>query len=338
MISHPSRSNIASTSEICCVRGNPGFPAYLPGRIAVLSAYFDESARGDDLLILGGFVSTSEKWVRFSEHCERVKKDFRIPYVHSTQIFSRKSTGIYRHLSNENKRQVIAELTRAITDWTEQSLVVTVIPRQYNNLTTAQWRNENGTSYGACFQWMLIALFEELCLPNAEEKRVSIFLEDGHKHAGEAEQIIRDWKVFADNDPEIETIREAACPLKIGGYGRLTKEDSPPLWAADLISYCFYRQIVYRDKSFANLTQSIGEMVPISGICVDERKIETMKEIIASSKSEEREWRQDMHELIKFGHKFGLKAIKHKKGVMLDLSEMMPEQIEGFLGGGSLLK
>jgi hypothetical protein len=300
----------------------------------VLSAYFDESARGDDLLILGGFVSTSEKWVRFSEHCEHIKKEFGIPYVHSAELFSRKSTRRYRHLSTGRKRQVVAEFTQAIRDWTERAVVVTIIPRQYNRLTNQQWRNTNGTSYAACFHWMLIALFEELCLPDTEEKKLSIFLEDGHKHAGEAEQVIRDWKMFADDDPDIKTIREVACPLRIGSYGRLSKEDSPPLWAADLISYCFYKQIVYRDRFFADLTQRIGEIVPISGICIDEQKIESMKEIAASAEAERGEWRQDMHELVKFGHQFGLKAHKHKEGVMLDLTDMTPEQIEGFLGGG----
>lgn len=304
----------------------------------MLTAYLDESTHGEDLLVLGGVVSTSEKWVQFSRRCEQIKNEFRIPYVHSVELFSLKSTRRYGHLSKQRRLQVVAELKQAILDWVEFSLVVTVIPREYNRLTTQQWRNANGTSYAACFQWMLIALNEQLCLPSGEQKGVSIFLEEGHHHAGEAEQVIREYKTLADDDPEIKTIREAEYPLKIGAYGRLMKEIAPPLWAADLISYCFYKQIVCRDRSFADLMQMIERRVPISGICIDEQKIKTMKEIVASSETARSKWQQDTHELVKLGHRFGLKARKHKKGVMLDLTDMTPEQIEGFLGCNSLPK
>jgi hypothetical protein len=305
---------------------DPGFPTYLSGNIAMLTAYFDESEYGEKLCVVGGFVSTSEKWVRFSEECERLKSEYSIPYFHSVKLFSPQPSRIYGHLSTERRLELVDALKDAIMKWTEHSVMSTVIPRAYNALTTTEWRNRNDTYYSACFYWILICL-EELF----DEETVTIFFEAGHKHAGGVENLLRRYKLFCDIDPDVVINRPSPLPLKIGGYGRLTKELAPPLWAADLISYCTAREVARKDSFCCDLGRSIASKVPSFGICIDEEKIEIMKNVSASVAEQNKQFRAEMHEMTKFLHKFGVRAEKDKRGVGFNFEHMTPEQRDRFM-------
>lgn len=308
---------------------DPGFPAYLPGKIAMLTAYFDESEVGQNLCVVGGFVSTSEKWVKFSEECERLKSEFGIPYFHSVKLLSHQSSRLYGHLSMERRLKLVHALKEAIMKWTEYSLMSTIIPRAYNALTTCEWRNHNKTYYAACFYWLLIGL-EELFAEENDET-VTIFFEAGHRHEGEIINLLRHYKLFSDIDPDIVVNQPYPLPLKIGGYGALTKELAPPLWAADLISYCFIRRVAHKDAFCRDLGRYIESTVPSFGICVDEEKIEGMKSLAASVAAENEEFRAEMHEMTKIFHQFGVRAIRDKRGVMFDFENMTAEQTARFM-------
>ena len=286
----------------------------------MLTAYFDESAHGDRFLVVGGFVSTADKWACFSRDCERIKSEFEIPYVHAVKLFDPNSTRLYGHLSMERRIAVAAELIRSIRDFAEFSVVETIFPRQFNSLTTKEWRDQNGAPYQMCFQMILCTLNEWLCVPNNEAHTVSIFLEDGHRNAGGAEEIIRGYKAWSDDDPDAPVAFGRQPLLKIGGYGRLTKETAPQLWAADLISYCMYRRIVHKDMFFSHLMDKIEERVPIVGACINKEMIELLKEASIEGRALLSEWQRDTHELVKYLGQFGVRVEKHRKGILFDLS------------------
>ncbi len=295
----------------------------------MLTAYFDESEVGKKLCVVGGFVSTSEKWIKFSEECERLKAEFDIPYFHSVKLFSPQSSRLYGHLSMARRLELVHALKEAILKWTEYSLMSTISPRAYNALTTCEWRNRNKTYYAACFYWLLIGL-EELFAEETEET-VTIFFEAGHQHAGEVENLLRNYKLFSDIDPDVVINRPYPLPLKIGRYGRLTKELAPPLWAADLLSYCFTRQVSHGDRFCRDLGRAIESKVPSFGIHIDEEKIEGMKSLAASVIEENKEFRADMHEMTKIFHQVGVRAVRDKRGLMVDLEHMTPEQRARFM-------
>jgi hypothetical protein len=296
----------------------------------VLTAYFDESGHDDKLLVMGGFASTSERWLEFSKECDLIKAYFDIPYIHAAELFNLKKTRHYGHLTLDRRNQVAGALVSAILDHTEFSMAVTVIPRVYDRLTTKQWRSKYGTAYASCVSGILIGLTEYLELPDGEALTLNIFLEDGHAHGGEAEEVIRDYKVFSDKSdvPAFGGIPDPA--LRIDEYGRLTKEVAP-LWAADLISYCTYSQIVRRDAFCADIMQTIHTKIPGFGVHLGNEQIQTMVENTVLGENLTREWKEDMHQLAKYLFQFSITAHKDRRGIMFDASAMTPEQRQLFL-------
>lgn len=300
------------------------------GKIVELTAYFDESGHDDKLLIMGGFASTSEKWLLFSAECDLIKAYFDIPYIHATELFNLKRKRLYGHLSQEQRSQVAGALMSAIIDHAEFSMVASVIPRVYNRLTTRQWRSTYGTAYSSCINGILIGLTEFLNLPAGETLTLSAFLEDGHAHAVEAENVIQGYKTFSDNLAESEVpvidrwIEEPT--LRIGDYGRLTKEMAAPLWAADLISYCTYRQIMRRDLFCADIMEKIDDKVPGFGVKLFDEQIRAMIDDTVQAETAMKERHEYIHRLVNYHFQFGIKAHSDRRGVMLDFSGMTPEQ------------
>lgn len=295
-----------------------------------LTAYLDESGHDDRLLIMGGFVSSSEKWDRFSTECDLIKAHFDIPFIHSAELFNLKKKRLYGHLPQESRSQVAGALMSAIIDHTEFSIVASVIPRVYNRLTTKQWRSTYGTAYSSCINGILIGLTEYLDLPPGETLTLSIFLEDGHAHAGEAENVVRDYKTFSDNLAESDVpvvdrwIEEPT--LRIGRYGRLTKEMAPPLWAADLISYCTYNSIVRKDFLCCDILKKIHDRVPGFGVKLFDEQIRTIIDDTVQAETALQERAEGIHRLVKYLFQFGVTAHRDRRGVILDFSEMTPKQ------------
>jgi hypothetical protein len=292
----------------------------------VLTVYLDESGHDDKLLVMGGFASTSERWLEFSKECDLIKAHFDIPDIHAAELFNLKRTRHYGHLTLNRRTQAAGALVSAILDHAEFSLAVTVIPRVYDRLTTKQWRSKYGTVYSSCVSGILIGLTEFLDIPNGEALTLNIFLEDGHAHAGEAEEVIRDYKAFSDKSdvPALGGILDP--PLRIGEYGRLTKEAAAPLWAADLISYCTYGQIVRRDAFCAEIMQTIQNRIPGFGVHLGDEQIQTMVQDTVLGENLQLEWKENIHQLVKYLFQFGITAHKDRRGVMLDLSAMTSEQ------------
>jgi hypothetical protein len=305
-----------------------------------LTGYFDESGHNDKLLIMGGFVSTTEKWDQFSKECDLIKTYFNIPYIHATELFNLKKNKRYGHLSPNRRGEVAGALMGAIINYAELSIVVSIIPREYNLLATQQWRTKYGSAYSTCITGIILGLIEHFNLSADTNNTLtfSMYLEDGHAHAAEAEEEIRRYKIFTDDLESMNTKVIKTSPdigLKIGEYGRLAKETASPLWAADLISYCTYNEIVRRDAFCANIMRKIDNRVPGFGVLLGREQIQ---QIIDSTKLGEDindQWYKDMHGLVKYLYQFGITAHHDPTGIAFDFTKMNSEQKEAFQSDGS---
>jgi len=299
-----------------------------------LTGYFDESGHDDKLLIMGGFVSTTEKWDRFSKECDLIKTYFNIPYIHATELFNLKKSKCYGHLSLNSRKEVAGALMSAIIDHTEFSLIISIIPREYNLLTTQQWRSKYGSAYSTCITGIILGLIEHFSLYADTDNTLtfSIYLEDGHKHSAEAEEEIRKYKTFSDDSESTDSKVIRSSPdlnLRIGKYGRLTKEMSPPLWASDLISYCTYNEIARRDAFCADIMQKIHNRVPGFGVLLGREQIEQIIESTKLGEDLNRQWYQDMPGVVRYLYQFGITAHRDQKGIAFDSTHMTSEQQEG---------
>lgn len=300
-----------------------------------LTGYFDESGHDDKLLIMGGFVSTTEKWDLFSKECNQINAYFNVPYIHATELFNLKKKKIYGHLSCKQRGEVAGALMSAIIDYTELSLVVSIIPREYNLLTTQKWRSKYGSAYSTCITGIILGLIEHFSL-NAETDNTlnfSIYLEDGHTHAAEAKEEIRKYKIFTDDLKSADTKVIKSGPdlgLKIGEYGLLKKEMAPPLWASDLISYCTYNEIARRNAFCADIVQEIDKQVPGFGVMLGQEQIQQIVEATELGEDINKQWFQDMHGVVKHLYQYGITAHRDQIGIAFDCTKMTSEQYKAF--------
>lgn len=296
-----------------------------------LTAYLDESGHNDKLLVIGGFVSSPERWLEFSKECDLIKAHFHIPYIHAAELFSPKSTRRYGHLSLSRRREVLGCLMSAIIDHAEFSAAVTVIPSLYDSLTTNQWRSKHGSSYAGCVNGFLIGLVEYLDMSLGETINLNLFLENGHRNEKEVEEMIRDYKAFYD-EFDIPVLGGRAEPvLSIDDYGLIEKRTASPLWAADLICYCTYNQIMRRDPLCSEILETLHGRVPGFGVCLGRKQIETMIESAADAETQKLEWQADMHQNVRYLYQFGITAHKDKRGVIFDFTGMSSVQKENFM-------
>lgn len=298
----------------------------------MLSAYFDESEVGNRLCIIGGVVSTADKWVRFAEECEALKREFQIPYFHSVKLFNPQSQGIYKHLDMTRRCELVSAFTESIVKWTERSVVTTISPQRYNALTTPEWRRHNKTYYAASFHWMLIAL-EEIFCDDGASKTLSLFIESGHKHEQEVLNMLKDYKMWSDEEDGYHIHPNNPMPLKIGSYGASGKATAPPLWAADILSYSWARRVSKDQAYFDDLLAVMDTNQSSCGICIDTEKIELLKRIPETVKAENKLFYEDMHHLGKILYGYGIRTVKDKRGVVFDMEGMTKEQQRRFSEG-----
>jgi hypothetical protein len=214
-------------------------------------------------------------------------------------------------------------------DFTDFSITITVVPNEFNRLTTKEWRQKNCGAYGACFGMMLSGLGEVLC-SNDEEEMVSMFIEDGHTNSGGALEVIRKYKETSD-DPEVPTVKLQNLPLKIGAYGVVSKKLAPPLWASDLLAYGVNRMASSRDQYILDLLTKITNRVDSIHLHMDSAQIEHMKEVFKSTEDTIALRQENSHKIVKLLHKFGGRAERVKGGVALHTEGMTDEQKIAFL-------
>ena len=224
-----------------------GLPSFCSSMVLVLEAYFDESGSSLDqhpILVLGGYVALFEQWLAFSGDWRLVLRNYGVPYFHATELPSRHSK-LFGHLSNEQKKAFVGDLIAVIGKYVDMGVCIIMNPDDWRLATTDTFRCKHGSAYGICMELLLMLASVSLRKPGEEPQRVSVFLEDGHKNAGDA--ILRASYYKADTEPlEVPpgaTVHQLVDDLprtrfmRIGTIGLVPKTTTLPVQAADLYTY-----------------------------------------------------------------------------------------------------
>jgi hypothetical protein len=130
------------------------------------------------------------------------------------------------------------------------------------------------------------------------DNRVGIFLEDGHKNKAQAIELIQHFKDdrepldFAGFDDDIRLIDGAEDPrtprTTLGAIGFGSKDQMPPLQAADILGHCVYIASLERDLTFALRTiDFVAKTVPIYVLKLTPERI---AESVVRAEYAEQEW------------------------------------------------
>ena len=323
----------------------------------MLEFYADESGtHGHSLLTVAGYVADVNKWADFSVEWRRVLDHYKVEFVHA-KAFSNAQARIHRHLQRRDRRDLLSALVANIKKTVVAGVFGTIRPAEYKLLTSPRFRSDHGSAYSICVQVCIAALHLFLPAPGRDTETVRLFLEDGHRNALQALEMIKRAK--EDRDPidmrgwqEIEVEDSDHLPalmpsdngndplrqkgLKIGAYGLGSKRTMPPLQAADLLAYCLHTEIATRSHDrFARTVMSdlLRDGLPhygfhcsedritdlIEGIAEDEKKIAAEKRVASSA----------IRELKKFGFSAKLNAL----GLDIDFSNASEEGMKKYLPG-----
>jgi hypothetical protein len=196
-----------------------------------ITAYFDESGthEGSPILVVAGYISTTEKWDRFNGEWDAFLKEDcgGAAYFHSKDYIGKVADSI--------SDRAIEIIGRAI----ECGGGVTMNPQDFEDLTTPPVRKKFGDAYQFCCQAMLETLIE---LPEVSEMkgRITYVFERGAAH----------WKKFDTRMHRIEHQAELKEKFRYNGHFFYDKAQAPPLQSSDVLANLMFR--TYRDKGNLN--------------------------------------------------------------------------------------
>jgi hypothetical protein len=255
-----------------------GFSPVHGDKIAVLEVYLDESGvHSDSVLIVGGFVADINKWADFSAYWKDVLTKYGLKYFHATAFMNGKDRA-FRHLSMIQKRDLLGLLIAGIRETALFSMSVLAKPYEYDQFATAEYKQAFGSCYSHSVRAALIGITRLLKDPNNATETLGVFIERSPRsdaalhhvrdHRAETEPFPRSFETEFDILPRrYDWNPDDPCNergIKIGAVGSGSKEDMPPLQAADLLVFMEHSFIV-GSKSKAkwkNSWDNIAEHVP----------------------------------------------------------------------------
>jgi len=175
---------------------------------------------------------------------EDVLEPFKISHFHTKQVRSQ-NTSLYRHLTYEERRALLKSVVEIIAAHVESAFSIYMRPHDWQEATSADERRRWGSCYGVCIELLLGAMSDN-GYGGSDPQRVSIFLEDGHQHIGDALKRIKyyqqdaeppEWPSMSDevHTGYVEPRRMTA--MRIGEIGAVSKLSSCPAQAADFLAY-----------------------------------------------------------------------------------------------------
>jgi len=226
-----------------------GLSPVFGGTVAFLECYFDESigSRGD--LIIAGYASSIDRWASFATEWKECLEEYKVPYFHMTKLKSQQSR-IFRHLSWEQRQKFFTKLLWLIYRHAMFGVSCRISPKDYENVTTPQFRTQFGSAYTFALQICTLIIDRFLNAVPGDDHKFSVFLEAGHRNADEAIKYLREEQLrhtpLTDEelqeiagDPNVEIIRNhKPSRVRIDSVGLGTKQSKAPLQAADILAHC----------------------------------------------------------------------------------------------------
>jgi hypothetical protein len=198
------------------------------GYVAIqIESYFDESGShdGSRVLCVAGYVFEKRQAKRFSRKWKKVLKRFGLPYFHMVDCAH--GNGVFADLKPSERLAAEKAMIKLIHDNVLQGLAVTVDADELREVMP--YHPSIGTPYSFCCHVLIagLAIIIEL---NPVIERCAYFFEAGHQSMGEANRIMA----------ELFAIPEAKERQRYSGHAFVTKEDMPPVQAADLLAWQWY--------------------------------------------------------------------------------------------------
>ena len=198
--------------------------------MASLELYVDESADvSKQDLVVAGYVSTIDAWAEFSSLWNNRLIAYGLPYFHMTDFMSPRSS-LFRHLQGPKRTEMLRDLVALIRSHTMLGVSCSICPREYNSLTSTEFRGRYGAAYAMALSGCILTLGKVLFDHSIPVEELSVFMEDGHPNVRQAYELLLEHKTSSQGTGD--------NGLRLGSVGIGSKLNMAPLQAADLLAYC----------------------------------------------------------------------------------------------------
>lgn len=214
-----------------------------------LRAYFDESGTnpGDDAFVLAGYVSTHDKWLRFTEKWTGLVVDeWGLDFFHMADFESR--FGPYADWDDGTRKERLNKLLQLIAEHATVSVAFSVPNKPFRKIFGELAKDDvrylllGARVFSECSK---VDRFGRLITARPRpylEERLAYVFEAGARGGGQVAKAFSK----AYNIPE-QRREYRLMSFELGG-----KEDFPPLQAADILAYELYK---HWSRQFGNETR-----------------------------------------------------------------------------------
>lgn len=193
------------------------------GEVAVLKAYMDESGvhDGSEAITVAAYVGRPSDWQQWTKMWNAAKRPIKVYHA----VDAQNRTGEFRGWTQER----VAELVKRLLPITAESRIAAVVVgmnlNEFRKAVDAEptLRELFGNPYVACLHWT-IQIILNLMFETNNKERIAFIHENNSYHGGAYE--VFDWiKKYGSRGKNIISLT----------FG--SKEDYPPLQAADILAY-----------------------------------------------------------------------------------------------------
>lgn len=223
--------------------------------------------------------------------------------------FRNVTKGIYKHLAMAERLRLLDSLIAELKKHVLFGCLITLRPHDYVTIADQAFRNRYGSAHGMATMLLLLQLHNNLLNPVCRPETIKIFLEGGHKNETDALQQMRDWKELTDPRPEecdgtpvTRTVPyyERTDMLRIAAYGAGTKDQMPPLHAADLLAYIANsRAEVALNGKVDNFTEGVGDRlfaaIPVLSTSYSEKSLREVVGVLREGDRDKARIRAGLH-------------------------------------------
>ena len=153
----------------------------------------DESGSTKHLLVVSALIGQTSLMKKMSRAWTVDLKRHNVDFFHSKEHWNRKAKP-YHGISMIKRRTLLTCLVGHIHRYAEAGFFVCIDTKEFDQIVTNRFKTQWGSSYSFAIQLLFIIIHLNLRQRGHLHETVNILIEDGHKNANQAMEIIANGK------------------------------------------------------------------------------------------------------------------------------------------------
>jgi len=215
-------------------------------------------------------VGVVQKARKMKSAWKSILRDAKVRFFHSVD-YDNYSEGVFAHLNREQRSELLIGLSGHLRKRMLFGITGKITISNWNSKTNNEFRSRWAAAYSFAMQILILEtrILLEKCQVGYD---VNILLEDGHKNAAQAIQILRGIKQKNKRDPE-----DAVLNIMTEDLG--AKGDHPILQTADMLAYSNWQRLRQGNREIFDALHVKGSRYFTVYLDLDEHLVDPALEI-----------------------------------------------------------